>query len=72
MRTNVVLDDDLVDKAFKFAPVKTKKDLVNLALKEYVETHSRLNLLEIKEKVAISDRYDYKNSRNRRVDNGPC
>ena len=32
MRTNIVLDDNLLKKAFKYTDVSTKKDLVNLAL----------------------------------------
>jgi len=36
MRTNIVLDDDLVKEAFRHAPVKTKRELVDLALREFV------------------------------------
>ena len=40
MRTNIVLDDQLIAEAFKYSTVKTKSKLVNLALKEFV-SHSR-------------------------------
>ena len=34
MRTNVVLDDNLVDEAFKYADsIHTKKDLIEIACK---------------------------------------
>jgi Arc/MetJ family transcription regulator len=37
MRTNIVLDDSLVDEAFKFAgDIHTKKELIEKALKEFV------------------------------------
>ena len=39
MRTNIVLDEDLIDEAFKYAGVKTKKELVQIALQEYIENH---------------------------------
>lgn len=63
MRTNIVLDDELVKKAFKYADVKTKKDLITLALKEFVLNHSRLDLREIRAKIHFRDDYDYKKMR---------
>ena len=36
MRTNIELDDDLVEQARKISKLKTKKDLVNEALQHYV------------------------------------
>ena len=32
-----MLDDNLVEEALKLSGVKTKKDLIHLALKEFVE-----------------------------------
>ncbi|MBA7509493.1 hypothetical protein ES705_01444 [subsurface metagenome] len=63
MRTNIVLDDNLLKEAFKYADVSTKKDLVNLALKEFVENHMRLNMRELKGKVKFREDYDYKKLR---------
>lgn len=37
MRTNVVLDDGLMDEAFKYAKVKTKREVVHLALQEFAD-----------------------------------
>ena len=34
MRTNIVLDDDLVKEAFRHAPVKTKRELVDLGIRD--------------------------------------
>jgi Arc/MetJ family transcription regulator len=37
MRTNIVLNDDLVDEAFKFSrTISTKRELIETALQEYV------------------------------------
>jgi Arc/MetJ family transcription regulator len=45
MRTNIVLDDDLVEEAFKYAEtIHTKKDLIEAALKEFVRHHKMKNL----------------------------
>ena len=59
MRTNIVLDDELVKESFKYTKVKTKKDLVNLALKEFIQHHSRKNISDIAGKIDFFD-YDYK------------
>lgn len=65
MRTNIVLDDNLVAEAFKYADtVYTKKDLVNLALKEFVSNHKIKNLRDIKGKISFDENYDYKEMRN--------
>jgi len=40
MRTNIVLNDDLVKEAFRYAQnVTTKKALVEIALREFVRNH---------------------------------
>jgi len=69
MRTNIVLDDKLVQEAFKYANVHTKKELVHLALKEFVENAKRLSLLDLKGKISFDDNYDYKALRGNNVSN---
>ncbi len=65
MRTNIVLDDNLVKEAFKYAGnIRTKKDLVELALIEFVRNHRVKNLNELKGLIHFSDEYDYKKMRN--------
>ena len=45
MRTNIVLDDQLVDEAFRYAEnISTKKDLIEIALKEFVKNRKIKNL----------------------------
>jgi Arc/MetJ family transcription regulator len=66
MRTNIVLNDLLVEEAMKLANVKTKKELVNLALKEFVENYKRKNLVELKGKIKFAEGYDYKSMREGR------
>ncbi len=60
MRTNVVLDETLVEEAFKLGCVKTKRELIHEALKEYVENRKRLNLLDLSGKIKFTGGYDYK------------
>ncbi|MDP3012246.1 MAG: type II toxin-antitoxin system VapB family antitoxin [Candidatus Hydromicrobium sp.] len=66
MRTNIDLDDKLVKEAFNYANVSTKKELINLALKEFVETYKRLNPKEIKGEIKFEKDYDYKKLREGR------
>jgi len=63
MRTNIVLDDNLINEAFKYSSVKTKKELVHLALREFVERKRRLNLMDLEGKVQFAEDYDYKGMR---------
>lgn len=60
MRTNIVLDEKLLQEAFRYAPVSTKRELVDLALHEFVENHRRLDIRELKGKVKIRPDYDHK------------
>ena len=36
MRTNIVIDDELLNEAFSVSNAKTKKDLIHEALKEFI------------------------------------
>lgn len=63
MRTNIILDEKLVKEAFKYSPAKTKKDLISIALKEFVENRRRMNLLELEGKIEFAEGYDYKKLR---------
>ena len=51
MRTNIVLDDNLIKKGFKLTKAKTKKELVNLALEELVQRKQRKQILRIEGKI---------------------
>ena len=66
MRTNIVLDDRLVEEAFRLSRIKTKKDLVHQALQEFVETRKRLNLLDLAGKIRFMKNYNYKRLREGR------
>lgn len=51
MRTNIVIDDKLVNEGFKLTKVRTKKELVNLALKELVDRRKRKAILKFEGKI---------------------
>lgn len=60
MRTNVVLNDDLVKEAFRYTSVSTKRELIELALQEFVINHRRRDIRELKGKITFRTDYDYK------------
>jgi Arc/MetJ family transcription regulator len=51
MRTNIELDEKLVAEAMRLTHKKTKKELVNYALKELVSKAKRKKLLELEGRV---------------------
>lgn len=50
MRTNIVLDDNLVKKTLKISGVCTKKELITMVLNEFAQNHSRLDIRDLKGK----------------------
>lgn len=63
MRTNIVLDDDIVKAAFRHSKAKTKKELIHEALKELISSRQRLDLTELKGEVVLRPDYNYKKLR---------
>lgn len=64
MRTNIVLDGDLVEEAARLSGIKTKRELVHEALREFVASRKRKSLLELAGKIRFAPGYDYKALRN--------
>ena len=61
MRTNIVLNDELVRLAFMCAPlIKTKKDLIETALREFVEVRKTKEIQDIRGMELFDESYDYK------------
>lgn len=63
MRTNIVLDDEIIKKAFSVSKAKTKKELIHEALKEFIDARQRLDLRDLKGKIEFRTDYDYKKLR---------
>jgi Arc/MetJ family transcription regulator len=66
MRTNVELDESLVEEAFRLTNVRTKKELLHLALQELIKSKTKLNLLDLSGKIEFDPDYNYKTLRNNR------
>jgi Arc/MetJ family transcription regulator len=50
-RTNIVLDEDLVQAGLKATGLKTRKDLVNYALQDLLRREAQKRILELRGKV---------------------
>ncbi len=63
MATNLAIDLELLDAALKTGGLKTKKDTVNLALKEFIQRRQNADILSLFGKVEYDGDYDYKDAR---------
>jgi len=51
MRTNVVLDDKLIETALQCTGLKTKKELIDYALRELVKRQKQKSVLQLAGKL---------------------
>ena len=65
MRTNVVIDDKLIQEAFRLTKLKTKKEIIHKALEEFIQNRKRLDLKKIRGKIKFVKGYDHKEMRAR-------
>ncbi len=47
MRINVVIDEKIIEKAKKYTGLKTKKEVINYALKELIKRKERKEILKL-------------------------
>lgn len=66
MRTNVVLDEGLVEQAFQVSEAKTKKDLIHEALEILVRLRRRKDLTDLAGKIEFAEGFDHKKLRKTR------
>lgn len=51
MRTNIDIDDDVLDEVRRLTGAKTKREAVDVALRELVARYRRLDFLKIRGKA---------------------
>jgi Arc/MetJ family transcription regulator len=64
--TNLAINDDLLVLAQKVGGLKTKKETVNAALKEFVQRRKQEGITELFGTLEHDSAYDYKNLRKRK------
>ena len=65
MRTNIVIDDQLVADAMKLSGVKTKREVVELALRRLVTSAKQKDILDLVGQDMIAPGYDVRAVRSR-------
>lgn len=60
-----MIDDALMKEAMTLSGMKTKRDIVNKALEEFIRNLKKKDLREIRGKVRFAEGYDYKKMRSR-------
>ena len=65
MATNLQIDDGLLAKAQRVGQLRTKRETVNEALREYIERREQARIVEAFGTVDYDPDYDYKKQRKR-------
>ncbi|WCL50360.1 type II toxin-antitoxin system VapB family antitoxin [Leptospira sp. GIMC2001] len=65
MATNLNIDNDLLNQAYSISGLKSKKDTVNLALKEFIKRYKQDQFLNFINNVEYDENYNYKKIRDR-------
>ena len=65
MSTNLAMDDSLLNEALEIGHLRTKKDTVTLALKEFIAKRKQFKILELAGSIEYDENFDYKAMRNR-------
>jgi Arc/MetJ family transcription regulator len=65
MPTNLAIDDLLLREAQRVGKKKTKKDVVNEALAEYIQRRRQAEIIEVFGTVDYDEEFDYKAARSR-------
>ena len=60
MTTNLAIDDDLINEALTVGHFKTKEDTVVSALKEFINHHKQLEIVNLFGQFDPDLDYDYK------------
>ena len=64
VRTNVVLDDQLMAEAFRYADgIRTKRELIETAIREFIRHRKMKDLRDLKGKIRFAEGYDHKKMR---------
>jgi Arc/MetJ family transcription regulator len=65
MATNLAIDEELLEKALEVGRLRTKKETVNQALKEFVNRRMQREIVALFGTLDPDPGYDYKEGRRR-------
>jgi Arc/MetJ family transcription regulator len=65
MPTNLAIDDKLLEEAVGVGGLRTKKDTVNQALREFIQRRRQAKIVRLFGTVEFDPTYDHKKQRRR-------
>ena len=65
MATNLNIDLELLETALELGGLKTKRETVNQALREFIQRRQQQQIKQLFGAIHYDEAYDYKKSRNR-------
>jgi len=68
MRTNIDINEKLLEEAFAVSQARSKKDLIHDALREYIRLKKRKDLTELAGTIEFYEGYNHKELRKTRDD----
>jgi Arc/MetJ family transcription regulator len=66
MKTNIDLDDHLIEQAFALTGLRTKKELINFALAELVKRGEKKDLLDLAGEIEFIEGFNTDTVRSNR------
>ena len=66
MATNLDIDKDLIKEALFLSGHRTKRAVVEEALKEYVERRKQMKIIDLFGEIEYDKTYDYKEQRRKK------
>ena len=66
MRTNIDIDDEILEEAFSLSRSRTKKDLIHEALLEFIKIKRRKDLTELAGTITFHKGFNHKKLRKTR------
>ena len=66
MATNLQIDNELIQEALQLGGHRTKRAVVEEALREYVQHRKQLKIFELFDTIEYEDDYDYKTQRRKK------
>ncbi|MCL2151777.1 MAG: type II toxin-antitoxin system VapB family antitoxin [Oscillospiraceae bacterium] len=67
MASNLYIDNELMDTALKVGGLKSKRDTVNQALREFIKRRKMADIIGLFGTIEYAPDYDYKEARQSRL-----
>jgi Arc/MetJ family transcription regulator len=66
MATNLAIDQELLDYALNMGGLKTKKETVNTALREFVQRRKQMDIIKLAGTIDFDDDWDPRKIRGKK------